>query len=257
MLAAIRIASTPTVASGAVLLGHVQTLAELRTLGNSLTSPALDGRMKGTAHQFLAGQRIVMPTPALKFLHKLRSDKTVPNGPGGFTLLELMVVVVIVAILATVAGQSYKRFTRRARVQEAVALLGDIRIKQENYYQTYHRYVTTGASDSDFWPKNVDFKELKTKWGIDCTKPGDVLANPGWCALGAGYRTDEEVNFQLLVIARDPSGAGAAPPVIYVRNPNVDWWYARARADFDNDGTFSNIYLSSEMREPFMDNELE
>ena len=57
----------------------------------------------------------------------------------GFSLLELMVVVVIVGILATVAGQSYKRFTRRARVQEAISLLGDIRIKQENYYHTYHR----------------------------------------------------------------------------------------------------------------------
>lgn len=175
----------------------------------------------------------------------------------GFTLIELMIVVVIVAILATVAGQSYKRFTRRARVQEAISLLGDIRIKQENYYQTYHRYVSSGASDDDFWPKDVNWKELKTTWGIDCTKPGDVTANPGWCALGAGYKTFEEVNFQLLVIARDPAGGGAVPPAIYIRNPNVDWWYARARADFDSDGTFSNIYLSSEMREPFLDNELE
>lgn len=174
----------------------------------------------------------------------------------GFTLLELMVVVVIVGILATVAGQSYKRFSRRARVQEAISLLGDIRIKQENYYQTYHRYVSTGASDADFWPKDVDWTKLNTTWGIDCTKSGDVAANPGWCSLGAGYKYSDQINFQLLIIARDPANPQAPPPQ-YVQNANVDWWYARARADFDVDGVYSNIYLSSEMREPFLDDELE
>ncbi|MBM4342500.1 MAG: prepilin-type N-terminal cleavage/methylation domain-containing protein [Deltaproteobacteria bacterium] len=174
----------------------------------------------------------------------------------GFTLLELMIVVVIIGILATVAGQSYKRFTRRARVQEAISMLGDIRIKQENYYQTYHRYVSTGASDQDFHPKLMEWITLKTTWGIDCTKPGDVTAYPGWCALGAGYKSGEEANFQLLVIGRDPTSP-QVPPVKYVTNPNVDWWYARARADFDNDGVFSDIYLSSEMREPVLEDELE
>ncbi len=174
----------------------------------------------------------------------------------GFTLMELMIVVVIIGILATVAGQSYKRFARRARVQEAISLLGDIRIKQENYFQTYHRYVSSGNGDADFWPKDINWTQLNTLWGIDCTKPGDVAANPGWCALGAGYRASETANFQLVVVARDPA-APAAPNPKYVQNPNVDWWYARARADFDVDGVFSDIYLSSEMREPNMEDELE
>ncbi len=174
----------------------------------------------------------------------------------GFTLIELMIVVVIIGILATVAGQSYKRFTRRARVQEAISLLGDIRIKQENYYQTYHRYVSTGATSADFWPKDVNWVLMNTKWNIDCTQAGDVAANPGWCALGAGYRPIEEVNFQLLVVGRDPVTPQAPPPK-YVTNATVDWWYARARADFDVNGNFSDIYLSSEMREPVLENELE
>lgn len=179
-----------------------------------------------------------------------------PRLPRGFTLIELMVVVVIIGILATVAVASYKRFTRRARVQEAVAQLGDIRIKQESYFQTYHRYVSTGVNAADFWPKDIDWVKGGTKWGIDCAKPGDVVAHPGWCALGAGYKSSEDVRFGLLVIGRDPAAPGV-PPVKYVKSPDQDWWYARARADFDNDGEFSDIYLSSEMREPVLENELE
>lgn len=187
---------------------------------------------------------------------RLTGQAKAPRSQSGFTLLELMVVVVIIAIMATVAGQSYKRFARRARVQEAVSLLGDIRIKQENYYQTYHRYVSSGNSDSDWWPKDIDWMTLNTLWAIDCTKAGDVTANPGWCALGAGYRASETANFQLVVVARDPA-APAIPNVKYVTNPAVDWWYARARADFDVDGQYSDIYLSSEMREPVLEDELE
>ncbi len=174
----------------------------------------------------------------------------------GFTLIELMVVVVIIGILATVAVGSYKRFTRRARVQEAIAMLGDIRIKQETYFQTYHRYVSTSASTSEFWPHIASWTLLDTAWGIDCTQASDVTAHPGWCALGAGYRANEQVNFEFQVLARDPA-APLAPPLKYVQNGNQDWWYARARADFDVNGVFSDIYLSSEMKEPVLENELE
>ncbi len=179
-----------------------------------------------------------------------------PRKVAGFTLIELMIVVVIIGILATVAVQSYKRFTIRARVQEAIALLGDIKIKEETYYQTYHRYVATAVSDSDWWPKDINWIQLDSAWSIDCTQAGDVAAHPGWCALGAGYKSTEQANFQLMVLARDPA-VNAAPPAQYIKNANLDWWYARARADFNLNGVYSDIYLSSEMREPFLDNELE
>lgn len=178
------------------------------------------------------------------------------RSPSGFTLLELMIVVVIIGVLATVAVQSYKRFNNRARVQEAIALLGDIKIKQESYYQTYHRYVSASEGANDWWPKEIDWSAMTTTWGMDCTQPGDAASHPGWCALGGGYRSNEQARFQLQVVARDPANPQVPPPQ-YVKDPSRDWWYVRARSDFTADGKFSDIWLSSEMREPAMDNELE
>lgn len=178
------------------------------------------------------------------------------SGQRGFTLIELMIVVVIIAILATVAVASYKRFSRRARVQEAIAFLGDVRIKQESYYQTYHRYISSGNGTSDWYPKSMDWVAGGNFWAIDCNKTGDQQAFPGWCGLGAGYASGQEVQFQFLVVGRDPANP-ITPDTAYIKKPEQDWWYARARADFDVDGVYSDIFLSSELREPFLDNELE
>ncbi len=178
------------------------------------------------------------------------------SGKRGFTLIELMIVVVIIAILATIAVASYKRFSRRARVQEAIAFLGDVRIKQESYFQTYHRYVSSGTTPTTWHPASMDWMMGGNLWGIDCNLAGNQAAFPGWCSLGAGYPANQEVQFQFVVVGRDPANP-TTPPTLYIKNPAKDWWYARARADFDVDGIYSDIFLSSEMREPFLDNELE
>ncbi len=178
------------------------------------------------------------------------------SASAGFTLLELMIVVVIISILATVAVASYKRFSRRARVQEAIAFLGDVRIKQESYFQTYHRYVSSGTSFTDWWPKSIKWNEATAPWGIECAKEGDQVAHPGWCALGAGFTSSQEVQFQYVIWARDPA-APQTPPAGYIQNADQDWWIARARADFDQDGKFSNIFLTSELRQPILEDETE
>ena len=174
----------------------------------------------------------------------------------GFTLIELMIVVVIIGILAMTAMVSYKRFSRRARVQEAIAFLGDIRIKQESYYQTYHRYVSSGGAADEWWPSSMQWTIGATTWDIDCNKLGDQTNFQGWCSLGAGFASTQEVYFQYVVWARNPA-VPVAPPAGYILNAAQDWWIARARADFDGDGEFSDIFLTSEQREPIMVDELE
>ena len=71
----------------------------------------------------------------------------------GFTLIELMITVAIVAILAAIAIPSYTEYIMRGRITDAIATLGDQRIKMEQYYQDNRTYVgACGAAGSSVAP---------------------------------------------------------------------------------------------------------
>ena len=52
----------------------------------------------------------------------------------GFTLIELMIVIAIVAILAAVALPAYQDYTIRARMTEALLLLGEAKTGVTEYF---------------------------------------------------------------------------------------------------------------------------
>jgi len=155
----------------------------------------------------------------------------------GFTLLELLTVVVILSVLSTVAIFSYKKYTQRARVQEGVAFLMDLKMKQETYFQTYSQYIDTGDDADDFYPASFTADTIPVAWQIDC--PDDAATYPGWCALNA-RPSAPETYFQYVSIGWQPGDAapGNDPDGNpYIPDATRRWWFARARTFLSKDST--------------------
>jgi type IV pilus assembly protein PilE len=59
----------------------------------------------------------------------------------GFTLMELMIAVAIVGILAAIAMDAYGRYVVAGKLSESLAMLGDYRLKMEQFKQDNRSYA--------------------------------------------------------------------------------------------------------------------
>lgn len=66
----------------------------------------------------------------------------------GFTLIELVVTLTILAIISAVAIPAYTQYTRRAARSDAMTVLNQLRLRQEQYRFTHPTYAQTLASVS-------------------------------------------------------------------------------------------------------------
>lgn len=60
---------------------------------------------------------------------------------GGFTLIELMIAVAIVAVLMAIAIPNYNNYVLKGKMAEAMTLLSDLQVRQEQYYQDNRTYL--------------------------------------------------------------------------------------------------------------------
>jgi type IV pilus assembly protein PilE len=103
--------------------------------------------------------------------------------PGGFTLIELMIVVAIVAILTSVAYPSYLDHVKKGNRAQAQALLLDIAQRQQNYLIN-HRQYAPGLPDLGFSDENglvslsSDLKALSSAYDIAGIAMGAVSGPP-------------------------------------------------------------------------------
>ncbi len=86
----------------------------------------------------------------------------------GFTLMELLIVVIIIAGFAAVTYPSYTSSIERARVSEAVTMLGTIQAAQAKHFVNYEEYGTVFRDINDFEPAienfNPNLKSFDTEY---------------------------------------------------------------------------------------------
>ena len=155
----------------------------------------------------------------------------------GFTLIELMIVVAILSVVAVLAVISYGRYVRRAARSEVVAMLGEIRVKEEAYNAENGGYYSVTANETTFDPSTSTFKPktpTATTWApLGVKFPRSTL----YCGYNAIAGTS----------AAAPTGTVGQSLVGTTVTSIPTWFYARAGCDFDNNGTISyfNIVYNS------------
>mgnify|MGYP000879995346 CR=1 FL=1 len=139
----------------------------------------------------------------------------------GYTLVELMMVVVIIGVLAATAIPSFRRQVLRSRAAESIAMLGQIRMRQEAYRSEFGQYFGTTTFTAN-WPTSTPSDE-NVPWGNAASSPLALL----------GVSPDGPVYFRYRVMAGYDNAPAAQYPAGY-----PDWWYvAQATGDIDGDGT--------------------
>ncbi len=88
------------------------------------------------------------------------------NNVKGFTLIELLVVVLIIGILASMALPQYFKAVERARMTEAVTLLGNIAQAQQRKWLQVNRFAGK-PSGLDVAPQGTTHEYFFTKGDVN------------------------------------------------------------------------------------------
>ena len=168
-----------------------------------------------------------------------------------FTLVELMIVVAIVGVLAVVAGTAYRKYMDSNRTSEVMAMLGEFRAKEEAYRAENNAYLSTGATETSFFPALQAAGEPVAKTVVGA--PSTWTNNAGTPMLGINP-TRAQLYCGYVAIAGapnawgaagvagkavlDPTGGGATPP-------GVAWWYVNASCDNDGNSAVNATWVTA------------
>lgn len=168
------------------------------------------------------------------------AKRVMQSGQAGVSLIELMVVVAIIGILAAVAGYAYTRSTNKAKASEVHAIFAELRIRQEQYQAENGTYLSTGTSETDYYPAAPSGPNTTTP--IDgSTMPDtwkDLRMQPDKTSVYCAY-------VSIAGDGGDNSNIGSVANSFGMSTaPATNWFYMIAECDFDGEPGTNSLYFA-------------
>lgn len=164
----------------------------------------------------------------------------------GVTLIELMVVVAIVGVLAAVAVFMFGKSTRKAMASEVHAMFTEFKLRQEAYaVENDSRYLSTGTSDTDYWPPTPSGSKQATTLAPLPAEWGQLKMAPD--------RTDVYCSYVTVAgLGGDDANIGATATAFgLTAAPARNWYYVIAECDFDDDPAVNSLYFTRSDQDGF------
>ena len=149
--------------------------------------------------------------------------------PGGFTLIEMMIVVAIMAILAAVAIPSYSSYVMRGRLTDAHAKLGDLRGQMERYFLDNRTYQDTTGTLCGIDDAAIN---MTATYNADGGRSFDITcaaATPTTYTLTAAGRAARGMSGFTFTVNQANARATAAAPAGWTTSANC--WIVRKTGD--------------------------
>lgn len=163
----------------------------------------------------------------------------------GFTLVELSIVVVIIGVLAVLALVGYRKYMTSSKITEAKAVIGAIRIAQEDYRAEKGSYANNGTT---FCP--------------DVTEAGGGVKKVGWdpaCMQVLPVHVSGPVLFKYATTAGTGTFSDDFAVSGWVASTSIitpPWYAIDAKCDMDGDGADpTELFATSYGNEIFSRNE--
>ncbi|HEX5337545.1 MAG TPA: prepilin-type N-terminal cleavage/methylation domain-containing protein [Gallionella sp.] len=134
----------------------------------------------------------------------------------GFTLIELMIAVAIIAILSAIALPAYGKYVLSSKLSEPFAMLGDYRLKMEQFNQDNRSYADPLNANScgvalPTGGKYFNFSCTITASGAQFTATASSKA-------GAGLGNAADYSYSI-----DQAGTQNTPKFAGTAGPNGTW----------------------------------
>ncbi len=130
----------------------------------------------------------------------------------GFTLIELMVVVAIVAILSVISMGAYGSYIRSSKISESFAMLGDYRLKMEQFKQDNRFYYLDQLNTSTCGVPFPASKYFNFSCVIAASGAQFTATVSNKAGVGMGAAADYSYSIDQAGTQNTPTFAGAAGP---------------------------------------------